>query len=473
MNISIDYDKVKSSLELKNTLKKLIVTSAIILNLSPLFLKNNINLNARLLLASSGFIFGLCCLKLPSTEYEEKLIKTYQDTALKQHKTVLGGEILKHQTELELKNQIELANTIERLPEYQIDYFAAKYGVTPILASNYIQENSTVEPEETPVLNINKTIFTNTIERLEISDQISLEWLKKAIVESCFIAGKKGSGKSHLMRWLLGGFIAQSSDQDIFFIIDKHYDPDSPWVMGIDESKLIETGRIVDGDNAIPKIEELHLLLLNRIKNKLTFKKLGISTRIIIDEVDSYSQDDMEIISNFARDVEYQGRKFGFSLILGAHSIKKGQMGVDSSVIGSMLNILFPSVVLDRHSILSGAFPSLPKLKGMINSYKSELPSEGRIVIINDDSEVFCSHIPKLDLVPVEVSEDKNISDSQNNPATGQNPIERIKEWCVLCFETHNQYPNREQIKQAWLDLTGKDLSDKALDLLMEKLGIG
>ena len=105
MNLSIDYNKVQSSLEIKNTLKKLIVGSAIILNLSPLFLKNYLNTNARLLLASSGFIFGLCCLKLPSTDYEEKLIKTYKDTALKQHKTVLGGEILKHQTQLEIKNQ--------------------------------------------------------------------------------------------------------------------------------------------------------------------------------------------------------------------------------------------------------------------------------------------------------------------------------------------------------------------------------
>ena len=144
MNISIDYDKVKSSLELKNTLKRLVVGTAIILNLSPLFLKNHINVNARLLLASSGFVFGLCCLKLPNTDYEEKLIKTYKDTALKQQKTVIQGEIVKHQTQLEIKNQQELATTIEKLPEYQIDYFAAKYGVAPILDTNYIAENSTI-----------------------------------------------------------------------------------------------------------------------------------------------------------------------------------------------------------------------------------------------------------------------------------------------------------------------------------------
>jgi len=480
MNLSIDYNKVQSSLEIKNTLKKLIIGSAIILNLSPLFLKNYLNVNARLLLASSGFIFGLCCLKLPSTDYEEKLIKTYKDTTLKQQKTVLGGEILKHQTQLEITNQQELANTIEKLPDYQKPYFANKYGVTPILASNYIEENSTVKNEEIPVLNVPKNIFTNIIERLELSDEISLEWLKKAINESCFIAGKKGSGKSPLMRWLLGGFIVQSNSQDIFYIIDKHYDPDSPWIMGVNENELVRIGRIVDGNNAIEKIQELHNLLLNRIKNKLTFKKLGIHTRILIDEIDSYTQDEMMIISNFAKDVEYQGRKFGFSIILGAHSIKKGEMGIDSSIIGSMLNILFPSVVLDRNSILSGAFPTLPKMKLMIDRYKSELPDGARIAIINDDSEVFVSHIPKLDLIPINIKEDENISDSQNEVVTAQNnhqsddinPIEKIKNWCNLCFEKYQRHPDREHIKKAWYELTDKELSDSALNLLIEKLEI-
>jgi hypothetical protein len=104
----------------------------------------------------------------------------------------------------------------------------------------------------------------------------------------------------------------------------------------------------------------------------------------------------------------------------------------------------------------------------MIDRYKSELPSEGRVVVINDDSEVFVSHVPKLDLIPVEVKEVE-----VGEPVTAPNPIQKIKDWCDLCFEAYKQYPDRSQIKKAWLDLTGKDLSDKALDLLIEKLGIG
>ena len=480
MNLSIDYNKVKSSLDLKNGLKKLIVASAITLNLSPLFLKNNLNNNAKLLLASSGFIFTLCCLKLPSTEYEEKLVKTYKDTALKQQKTVLSGEVLKHQTELEILNQQELVRIIEKLPDYQIPYFASKYGVTPILTTTYITENEIAQNEKQVVLNIPKNIFTNIIEKCESKDKTSLEWLKKAVSESCFIAGKKGSGKSHLMRWLLSGFISQSNSQDIFYIIDKHYDFDNPWIIGIDENELIENERIVDGDKAIEKIKELHNLLLNRIKNKLTFKKLGIHTRILIDEIDSYSNDDMEVISSFVRDVEYQGRKFGFSLILGSHSVKKNEMKIDSSVVSSMINILFPAIVLDRNSILSGAFPSLPKMKLMMEDYKyNHLPNDGRMVVVNDDSNVFISHIPKLDLMTVKISFDENISNvektefkTENDTNSEKNPIDKIRKWCDLCFQKYQVYPSKTLIKKAWFEETNQDLSDVAVNLLIEKLGI-
>lgn len=476
MNLSIDYNKVKSSLELKNGLKKLIIASAIVLNLSPLFLKNNLNNNAKLLLASSGFVFALCCLKLPSTDYEERLIKTYKDTGLKQQKTILSGEVLKHQTELEILNQQELVRTIEKLPDYQIPYFASKYGVTPILTTTYITENEIAQNEKQPVLNIPKNIFTNIIEKCESKDKTSLEWLKKAVSESCFIAGKKGSGKSHLMRWLLSGFISQSNSQDVFYIIDKHYDFDNPWIIGIDENELIENERIVDGDKAIEKIKELHNLLLNRIKNKLTFKKLGIHTRILIDEIDSYSNDDMELISSFVRDVEYQGRKFGFSLILGSHSVKKNEMKIDSSVVSSMINILFPAIVLDRNSILSGAFPSLPKMKLMMEDYKyNHLPNDGRMVVINDDSNVFISHIPKLDLMTVKISDDENISNVEKTEFktnSENNPIDKIRKWCDLCFEKYQVYPSKELIKKAWLEETNQDLSDVAVNLLIEKLGI-
>ncbi len=479
MNLSIDYEKLLTSKSRKVLTRRLVVCSAIALNLMPLVFKDVLNSNAKLALALSGFVTSLCCLKLPEYEYEQKLIDTYEKTSMKEYKLVLQGEVLKTQAKLEITNQQDLAETIEHLPEHQIDYFAQKYGVVPILAKYYIDNDSDTEENETveTVVTTSKSIFENVIEKIEKDDSISLAWLKKAITESCFIAGKKGSGKSHLLRWLLAGFIAQSSDKDLFYVIDKHYDSDSPWVFGVDESELVKRGRIADGKKAIATISELHQSLLNRIENGLTYKKIGSHVRVIVDEIDSYSDEEMEIISAFAKDVEYQGRKFGFSIHLGAHSIKKGEMGIDSSILGSMLNILYPSVVLDRNSVLSGAFPTVQVMKRMIERYKSQAPKDSRIVVVGDDFEVFVSHVPKLELVQINVESectDANVEPVQNVESVEKPSMEfllnQIIIWCKACKEKYGRYPTVEHLKVAWKDISGQELDDKGTALLREYL---
>jgi len=469
MNISIDFDKVNSSLELKNIIKKSIIISSLILNLSPLLFKDLINNNAKLLLASAGFLFSLSSLKLPSTEYEEKLLKTYKDSSIKKHKLILMGEIGKINSEIEIKNQIELANSIEDLPDYQIPYFASKYGVSSIISNNYISQNQSIKIDEISEINVNKSIFINKIENHEIESNSNLNWIKKAIDSSCFISGKKRSGKTFFMKFLLSAYIEKSRDIDLFYISDPHYDMDfdDPWINPEIDKKLIENKRLVkDVNETLSMINDIINCGENRKKLGLTIKKNVGLIRLFLDEIDSYSSDIQSEICQAIRKIEYEFAKYGITVVLGCHSIKKGENGLDSSVISSMMNILFPSIVLDRNSILSGIFPSIPKIKNMIDRYKNEsLPKDGRIVAIADDSEFLISHIPKLDLIPIKINEDETISNDDN-------PIDKIKKWCDLCFEKFNRYPSKELIKKAWCDYTGNDLSDNALSLLIEKLNI-
>lgn len=473
MNISIDYDKIKESYSNKKLLKKLIIGSAITLTLSPLLLKNTINNNAKLLLASSGFIFSMCCLKLPSTEYEEKLIQTYKNTHLKQYKTAIQGEIVVMQSELEIYNQQRLARNIEDLPIHQVPYFASKYGVVPLIGSNnntnnYVEDNNNNnEPLE---LEVQGSLFENIIKKTETQEGVDLSWMTKAINSSVFLSGKKRSGKTYLMKWILKAYIAKCREQDTFYISDPHYDDvdyDDPWVAKEIDKKLITNGRLVKNqERTLDMINTLLGVIAQRKKQGLTIKKGVGLIRIFMDEVDSYPSDIQDQISNFIKIVEYEAAKFGVTVCIGAHSIKKGEMGIDSSVISSMLNILFPSVVLDRNSVLSGSFPTLPKLKNMIDSYKNtSLPSDGRLVVIADDSDVYVSHVPKLDLAIIKISNDPDNNDENN-------PIAKIKKWCDLCFATYQKYPTQEQIKTAWLEHTKQELSDDALNLLLEKLGI-
>jgi hypothetical protein len=51
-------------------------------------------------------------------------------------------------------------------------------------------------------------------------------------------------------------------------------------------------------------------------------------------------------------------------------------------------------------------------------------------------------------------------------------PCDQNKKWCDLCYQKYQKHPDREHIKIAWLDLTGNELSDSGLDLLIDKLRI-
>jgi hypothetical protein len=468
--LSIDYEKIQKSYTFKKVLSRLLIGAAISLTLSPLLLRDKLNNNAKLVLSLSGFIFSLCCTKLPSTDYESKLLKTYKDTKQKQYKTVLQGEILSHQSELEIANQQKLAETIENLPDYQVPYFAAKYGVAPLIAANYISESEPSEKvPETATISAPKTIFESVIEREEKEAGTELTWLKNATYQSCFLAGKKRSGKTFLMKWLLKAFISNCRGQDIFYISDPHYDSDDPWINFELDNKLIQNRRLVKTEtDTLQMINEVLGAIKARKTQGLTTKKGVGLIRIFMDEIDSYSTEIQEELSNFIKVVEYEAAKYGITVVLGAHSIKKGEMGIDSSVISSMLCVLFPSVVLDRNSVLSGSFPSLPVLRKMIEKYKIEsLPNDGRLVVIGNDTEVFISHIPNLNQVEVKTEEERE--EIVNKPA---NPVLQIKKWCDLCFEQYQRYPSPELIKKAWLEYTGQELTEQALQLLIEKLGI-
>ena len=466
MKLSIDYQKIKSSIEIKRYVSKMIIGSAVVLTLSPLFFKSQLNINARLSLALSGFVFSISCLNLPKTDYEDKLLKTYEDTYLKHQKSILTSEIMQNQTYLEIQNQQKLADIIERLDDYKIDYYADKYGISHLISKNYIDSNINQKESTVNELSLSNSIFENIIETVERESNIELKWLESAIQSSCFIAGKKRSGKTYLMKWLLLAFCENMSDKDVFFISDPHYDDvdfDDVWISEKIDKQLIANKRLVKSESDTLKMLN-QIISIGETRKKLgqTLKKGIGRIRIFLDEIDSYSNDVQSVISDTIKTIEYQYAKYGFTVVLGCHSLKKSENGVDSSVVSSMLNILFPSVALDRNNILSGSFPTIPKIKSMINSYADTIPKESRIVLIADDNDVYVSHIPKLTMPKINIKDNEIIDDD----------ILKIKKWCDLCYEKYQKYPDKEHIKTAYFETTNRQLNDIELDDLLIKIGI-
>ncbi|MBD2503924.1 hypothetical protein [Anabaena azotica] len=486
MSSILDFDKISLSLNRKKTLRNIIIISAIILNFLPLFLKDKINQNAKLMLMLGGVITSFMCLKLPDIEHESKIEKTRKDTELKFLKTALTGEVAKKQTILEIANQQEITQIVERVPFWQKGYFAVKYGVQNLLTPE-ISHSEDEEPiEETPSVIVKKSIFESTIERAEEESGIILDWMKKALTQSCFLGGKKRSGKTYLMKWLLGAYTSQCREHDIFFISDPHYDNvdfDDPWINEEADKKLISVGRLVKSEkDTLKMLNEVLGLFETRKTKGLTIKKGVGLVRLFLDEVDSYSPESQEVISAIVKTIEYEAAKYGFTCVVGVHSIKKGEMGIDSSVVDSMLQILFAGIVLDSNSVLSGAFPGMPARKRAIEAYKREF-NTSRIVYIKYDTDCFISHIPDLVLPQIEiVDETSDVDDSNENYQQADNqsdkspekekidPIARIEKWCILCMDEFQRYPNKSQIRQAWKEYTGVILHDLGLELLLSEL---
>jgi hypothetical protein len=394
----------------------------------------------------------------------------------------------------QVSNQLQLAETLAGLPPNARLRYRQEFNLQGLLDP----------PESTSDLSgitdqVTLPSYENIIESPQDDSGVIFDWMKKAVNCSCFLAGKKRSGKTYFMKWLLSQYIDCMSEKDTFYISDPHYDDadyDDPWITVEADKKLIENGRLVKGEaDTLRMLSSVMGAFKIRKDNGLTLKKGVGCIRLFMDEVDSYSKEAQEKISGTIKTIEYEAAKYGVTICLGVHSIKKGEMGIDSSVIASMMQVLFSGIILDSNSIVSGAFPPMPTRKAAIEIYKQEHQTE-RVVYIADDTEVFVSHIPNLKLpsyVPPEsgydqsgveteeyFSDDSGVIEEQPNDRTDVPPesserdfrsyYESMTKWIRLCLDTHQRYPVATDIKTAWLQLTGQDLSEAALCLLIEKL---
>lgn len=292
-------------------------------------------------------------------DYEEKLLKTKKNIFLAKKRLVTNQKL---QCEL---NQIR--------------------GIKPIV--------ETIQP--TKKLLVNQDVLNLEIEK--ISNETKSDFLQKMMNQSCLIIGKKGFGKSHLMRYLARSYVATMSDTDLFVIFDPHYDDENCWISD-DETELIKREKIIV-KNYDAKISEILALVKYRIDNKLFYKKTNSRLRIFIDEIEFFSKNDEFI--ELIKTIEYEGRKFGFTVVLGGHSLKKSVSNLDSSVIGSMAILMSPNVALDPVTIKPGLFPSLTTMKGLY----SQICDKNRIGFFSDGENFEIVRIPNLDLWEIETVE--------------------------------------------------------------------
>ena len=457
MKLSIDYHNADLSIRLKFLVKNSIRVCTISTMLSLILFSNILNRNSKLAIALYSLIFsGLTLVKIDDS-YEKNLVKIYTDTSKELYKNQLATEIVIAKSKSEIDSGIEFVDNLNiDIPQNIATSQAQKYGFLGFLNSHKNSENKL---ENSSKINENFTIDESIYDENSIPIESDL-WVEKLLFQSCFIAGKKGSGKSHLMRYLAAKTLVEcNADKDLIYIVDPHYDSDTPWFLGLNEAKLVENGRI--SKNGISTILSLSKTLENRIENGLKLSKTNSRIVVFIDEIDSYSKKELtDVITPFIKQIEYEGRKYGFSIIIGSHTIKKCNLQLDSSVLASMNSIFFGNILLDRNNVFSGVLPPISEIKSEIEYYKNTF-KQSRIVgtVINDVFNI--THIPDLSLPTFEVANNKKTTDNDL--------ISVAKSWYMDCVK-NNITPTDKEVKDFWCKISGENLTDNGLKLLWHKI---
>lgn len=188
-------------------------------------------------------------------------------------------------------------------------------------------------------------------------DAIDYSWVDdpKFVRASKAIFAPKGSGKSFLVSYLAAKYVQQNPN-GILWIVDPHFnehsdtysnDPDDQetvWLNGIPKKELYAGGGklkrvclVKKLDDSLRMFKELRKILKHRIDNAL---KKEAPVHLICDEFENrirdWSKEETEEVLKIIAAVEDEGRKFGVTVTVIAHSIKKMNTGIDSSVIFQM-----------------------------------------------------------------------------------------------------------------------------------------
>lgn len=424
---------IRRAVTKKLTTRYGVVVLSVLLNASPVVLRDYLNKPAKVALSLMALSLTGCCLRLPDASYEIKLLDTLKEIELAQTREQLTGLATQVMINAEMAKDNAIANTIDA-PAPIANHYLRKYQV-PLL----LPELVTIEGDHHQELTINPAIAAN---KLDLPPEpVEPQWLTTAIDSSVFISGKKGSGKTYLLKWLAQQFALKHQD-GVFYVIDPHYDADEPWLGDLDET-LAKNNRLGTAKLLSSAIGDVLRLLEYRKQNAITHKKSGCyPVRLFLDELESLPQD---YITEPITLIENEGRKYNITVCLGAHSTKKESIGLDSSVMDSMMLVLFKNSALDVNAKFSGVFPTKPVLKRMFDTY----PSQQRLVAVYD-GDVYVSHVPEISL----------------NAFSKKTDL--IEDLCHFC-NIQNDW-SASLIAAKWQELTGQTLTQSGLQMLLEKV---
>lgn len=426
--------------------------------------------------------------------------------AVENARTALTKQSLKY--ELAYEGTTEEINALKRIvafikqqPEEQQSYWINKYGVQDLFRTPVQEQVAVVETVATPqkqFLPPNQSSISDFVSYS--GEPVDYSWLdEQAILKSKAVVGEMGTGKSVLLSYMASLFLSICPEGELK-IIDPHFDEDegAKWLPGIPVDHLIK--HYVTRTEGLSFFRSAGKLLRDRVTNGIKLKKTvnGVQVdnpeckpfHLICDEFDAFlpklNQSEQDEVLQILQETQYEGRKFGVDITLGLHTVKKSVMGVDSSVLFPMNLFILGSILADRNNIFPMDWDRVALLKSQEATQSSLKPGQGvactfrrlnkppkTVVIPHVDLSIPIFSIEPEEEIQPPQSVKVEVQDTQpvNQTPSQENDLlwlDEMKAWLKLLGVS----PTPAQVKQKYQTITGNQIRDDQLKVLMNYLEI-
>lgn len=462
-NMAFEIEKgfLSSSSLIKVLLDISLVATAVTTFTTTLLLSPNLDRQTKIALTSTG-LSSLVLWSL-NKQFSGKLekvsgaIAAAQWTELKNHLAAIESrEKLVHKVK-------QVDQLIQHLPQEQLNYWMqqTQYADYPIFLENSSTTNTNEVMGNGNGNGNGQWVIGNGSGNGELlshssRDDFDCSWIDKDFINSSkAVFGAKGSGKSYWLAYEASRFLMENSG-GILFIGDRHWDEEeSLWLPGISRDDVAKNFLRDTTEGIYQIFKSVHKELMDRINSK---DRKRSPLKFICDEflgfMDECTDAQKKEVLLCIKASQHQGRKYGINLTLGLHSIKKGESGIDSSVLFQMDTLALGDSIADRTNAWPASF-SLEKLWNGIEEIKSQ-GSRACVVRKLGESPLAVA-MPVLQISQLKL----------DNSSSDVDWYVQLKDWAIA----HSSNPSDGQIEKFWFDLTGKKLSGSAVELLQEKIG--
>lgn len=472
--------------------------SAILFMISPIAGYQNKNLNKNVGAIGFGSAIVLSFMQMIAADKSrktEKLNNVYSEGVLKSVADTIATQINVSGLTNQIASKEALVNIVESLPDYKQARYVQELqlqGLTTPTTEQLLQSS----PDQ-DIVTITDVPMRASQPVQAIEDQIDISWLQKHsfFFGSSIIYGNEGSGKTDLLAYMVANILMIAPDTDIR-VYDIHHDSSSKRRIPNMPIALEDSIYVSDPKECFRDIMRVKAILAKR---ELEKDKSGCAIVRITDEfmgMKDYLGKDWADFLDAAIQIKTRGRKYsrmhsngqdlGIRMIIGSHSLKKGETGLSdtfyqgSNFIGLGESINSTSTMFPANFDISELVKSMKAVKSMMiedglmdkDNPKLDKARPAVVKLIDQDPEVLI--IPKLDLSKYHFTqsaliEDTPSTDEDATTSADQHPgndwLEKITSW-VMGLKTS---PTDAEINVAFYQITSKEL-DTETRLMLRKL---